>query len=506
MILWEKESSSADACYVDLFFDKTQIPNLKEWTEQLQFSNWKKDFFYSKIDPGKNTKTSDFLRSIGNAKFRDGEWIHTMEFYSESLCFAELGTNNVSFAYANRAACFLNMKRYDECLRDIELAEQANYPNMSKLMQRKANCQRSMQGTNERKLEMKLSFNANAKFPCLIDGLEIRMNSEYGRHVIAGRDIDVGQTVLVEKCYVSLGCAPDRVQCYTCTKDEANFVACPKCADVMFCSENCLSQNYIHQKFCGASMNRMPSVVRFVAESFLVSVVEFSTASEMIGFVQETLAARGKLVPDTMNDSRSKYGQFLNLRPKKQKDIDMEVVYKVFTGLLDIPSIAEHFAIVKNNSIATQVPGGIVKNKLGIVMSWFNHSCAPNLFNCAIDDTEIFITKRPIKKGDQLFIRYLTSSPPTAVRRMTLLDKFHFFCKCDKCEPCCRFDDRTMMKNDRNFQFLASVPKEQFTLPCVSDKCLEFLQKFGHLPWSEEIDLVLNIYSCYLFDIVPKSF
>lgn len=515
LFLWKKESNSVDAPFVDLFADMTRTSSLKEWDHQLKHSDFKTVFFYMEYLPVKNSRTSEFLRFIGKELFASKDWLNAMEYYSATLCFAELGSNNVSFAYSNRASCFLNMKRYDECLRDIELAVQANYPNLPKLMQRKARCQGLMQGTSkEEKCSVKLSFDPSENFPCLANVLEIRRNEEFGRHVIANCDIHVGKTVLIEEAYCSLGQAPDRFQCYTCTTEEANFIACPKCTDVMFCNEDCRKQNAVHEKFCGASTNRMPSDIRFIAESLLLGIMEFSSAKEMMSFVEETLTNRITQVPNAINDSRSKYKQFLSLAPAKNRH-DIEEIYKVFTGLWDVPSIkkmfntkhskrflmhlvAEHRSILANNSFGRRVPNGLVSMKLGLVISLFNHKCAPNIRNKGSDDNvnvSVFTTSRPIKKGEQLFLNYIGEALPTEMRRLYLSAGYDFFCKCDKCEPRWKPSDRAKMKSDPNFKFLASLSKQQYVSPNVQDKCAEFLKRFGRLPWSEELDLVLNIYN-----------
>lgn len=532
MALWKKESNITDALYVDLFADKLLTSSFNEWNRKLKTADWKNELFNIEFAPGKNNQTSKFFRTTGDEYFKDSDWINAMEFYSQSLRFAELKTNNVSYAYANRATCFLKLKRYNECLRDIQLAKQANYPHKPKLMRLKTKCEQLMHGIHEitkkeDTIDCKLSFDPNEKFPCMADVLEVQTNEVFGRHVVASRDIDVGRIVLMEKNFLSLGCAPDRVQCYNCTKDEANFLACPKCTDVMFCSEECRSQNKVHQKFCGATINRMPRDVRFVAESLLLGIVEFSSANEMMTFVEETLNKRGKHNPDPINGSRAEYGHFLGLKPNKRM-IDFHHVYKVFTGLLDNPTVksmfntehskrflmhlcAEHWSIIKNNSFNVSVTGSTALQKLGIAMSWFNHACAPNLFNRAVADTDFFVTIRPIKKGEQLFISYFIDRTATTIMcQSLLLHQFDFLCKCDKCEPRCQMEDRKMMRADPKFTFLEMVSKENNKLFVMNQRkvmegCVEFLQKYGHMPWSQEMDLVLELYTDHLFESFPKS-
>lgn len=516
MVLWKKESNSDDAPFVDLFVGVGEHYWAREWKRKLKSSEWKneKELLFTKVDPGKNNQKSDHLRAKGNAVFGIENWITAMQLYSLSLCFAEPETNNVSFAYANRAACFLNLERYDECLRDIEMAVQAKYPNMPKLMQRKAKCEGLMENASRRtKNDIKLSFNPNEQFPCMADALEIQKNYEYGRHVIAKHDIDVGQTVLVEKCLISLGCAPDRVQCYSCGAEDSNFIPCPKCTDVMFCSEECRLQNDVHERFCGATINRMSHDVRYLAESIMIGMVSFATGNEMMNFVNDKLANRDTEIPAAANDLLSQYGLFLSLKPRVAELLDIELMYKVYTALLDIPLVSamfntqnarrffmhligEHWSIIRNNSFKLRVPGVIMVQILGVITSLFNHSCAPNLFNMSTNGTEYFIALRPIKKGEQAFIKYAIN---------TGLSGWDFTCKCDKCEPRCKKSDRLMMVSDPDYTFLKQFNPSDLTKRSqldVKSKCTNFLRKYGHLPWTVEMNHVLELYTDILADFV----
>lgn len=118
--LWKKESTQADADYVDLFsdgFDTMKIP----------------------MQPKKCNKVSTRLRTEGNALYSSHDWLNAMEKYNESLRYAEVNSENVSLAYGNRSSCFLQLKMYENCLADIELAIKAN-PRLSKLHARKNDC------------------------------------------------------------------------------------------------------------------------------------------------------------------------------------------------------------------------------------------------------------------------------------------------------------------------------------------------------------------------------
>lgn len=467
-ILWKRESNSADAQFIDLFADLGQKKSIQEWDRQIQASNWKHRFLMTAVDPGKNNNISDKFRTDGNMYFKQGMWVEAMDFYNQSLYFAETGTKNVSFVYANRATCFLNMREYEKCLIDINLAVKAKYPehSMPKLMKRKADCIKWMKKHVEAEpFDPKLSFKANEQFPCMADVLEIQQNDEFGRYVVARSDIEIGQTVLVEENFVSIAAGYDRVNCFECLQIKKNFIPCATCSDALFCSTDCQERSEIHKVSCGATIHRMPNNVRYIAKSILVALNSFTNAEDLMDFVEKTLSKRATQVPVAANDVKSKYAVFLSLQPAKQAALDIETVYKVFTGLLDVSFIktmfdskqsqrflmhliGEHFLIISNNSYGGSLSSASSIGTTALVMSLFNHACAPNVFNSSAANKEICITMRPIKKGEQLFVKYLCGDRTTRQRQDMLLNQWNFLCKCDKCVPHCSRADTLNMKSD----------------------------------------------------------
>lgn len=116
---------------------------------------------------------------------------------------------------------------------------------------------------------------------------------------------------------------------------------------------------------------------------------------------------------------------------------------------------------------------------------------------------------RPIKKGDQVFVGYgYPLEEFTPVRRAELWEKYDFNCKCDKCEPHCSKCDRMLMASNPNFQFLnaTQLQKKTGNSANLKDKCIAFLNEYGHLPWSKEIDIVLNIFTDILFEELKMDY
>lgn len=530
MVLWKKESSSAvgagDALFIDLFADKSKIKGYAEWNRQLENADWKNRFLNRSIVPGKNNAVSDSYRAEGNLYFKNRRWTEAMELYTQSLCFAQLDTPNVSLAFANRSACFFEMKMYDKGLRDIELAEKANYPNMGKLLVRKAKFQKAIDTTKQApEFHPKLSFEPNERFPCMANVLDVQQNAEFGRHIVATQDIDVGQTVLVEESFVSVAACIDRIQCNTCLQTMKNFIACPKCTDMMFCDENCLRENDIHREFCGANIHRVPSTVKYIAKSILLAAIAFPDVNDLMHLVEEVLLKRGTQKPPGANDLRSKYELFLNLQPDKPENLDMELIYKTYTALMDISTvkkmfdsvqrqrflmhlIGEHLLIISNNSYGGLSTNASTSSSTTLILSLFNHACAPNVFNSSTGYAEVCITMRPIKKGEQVFTKYLCGDRTTRQRQEILLTQYGFVCKCDKCQPHCSAADRSRMKSDPCYRTLESnlqrVEYGMGNLKALTPKCEEFLRKYGHLPWCEEMGTALKIYTQCLLDDFPS--
>lgn len=170
--------------------------------------------------------------------------------------------------------------------------------------------------------------------------------------------------------------------------------------------------------------------------------------------------------------------------------------------------ISHHQLILEGNAFADDR-----QSSIGIIASLFNHSCAPNLTNYSDAKFRYLTTIRPVKSGEQLFISYTSdSNSSTQNRQRFLLDNFGFNCSsssCDKCYNRSSRADRMRVLQDRNyllivhFDFYATVISYQpiffrsyvqNSKTAVERACVEFLNQYGHLPWTEELDFVTNVY------------
>jgi SET and MYND domain-containing protein 4 len=153
----------------------------------------------------KSNERAGILRVEGNSFYTQRKFFNAILKYNESLCFADPSSDNLGHAFANRSAVYFEMKLYEKCLKNIELAKQNHYPEKSfeVLDKRGEKCKELMKTSREKILDpwnfFKLSYPANEKLPFIADCLEVKKSEKYGRHVITNRPLKVGDIIVVEK-------------------------------------------------------------------------------------------------------------------------------------------------------------------------------------------------------------------------------------------------------------------------------------------------------------------
>jgi SET and MYND domain-containing protein 4 len=155
------------------------------------------------------------------------------------LCTAEIGSDSISIAYANRSAVYIKLDHFDLCLQNIQLARDNNYPaeKMAKLNKREVECKELMKTLKPSPDDdpfnyFKLSYPANPKYPQIVDCLEVRSENK-GKHVVATRDLKTGDIIAIEEPASSMTSKEARFyRCNYCIKDQLlNLIPCPGCAN-----------------------------------------------------------------------------------------------------------------------------------------------------------------------------------------------------------------------------------------------------------------------------------
>lgn len=533
MLMWKKGS---DALYVDLISEAGPRGICVDTDEQgnLVVADLRSNSSKNPLRADKTTSTlnksnamSIEKRTKGNELFKQRHWFEAMEMYNESLCFAEEGSVNTSLAYANRAFSFLKLELYDQCFADIELAKEAGYPEMSKLDERKSICANSVKkgvDSLNTRWEPKLSYDANAKFPCLANIVNIE-RTEYGEvAIVAKEDIPVGQIIAVEESFTVNLHQRFGWKCCICLKHSVNLVPCKKCTVAMFCSDKC-HESFLHKNECGKMMK---SEQMEQMRGILIAINSFSSADELMDFVEATMKSDGNEAPDNLIDARSKYRIFLKLTFDAKlcgsEFFGAHYVYPIYKFLLDIPRIGEFFNSLKHQRflmhlIAHHVQIGHRNTRMiqqqnltdktmlepqysftGLLQKYFKHSCAPNVQMISFDNMSIYFTVRPVKEGaplQQSLFPFLLESRRS--RQNVLLKEKEIVCKCIRCRGHdAPFSMRQQIAQDRDYCYIKSNGSTPTQLILNYEelvrRCDVFWTKYGSEIWCDEIAEVVTVY------------
>jgi SET and MYND domain-containing protein 4 len=210
---------------------------------------------------------SEQLRIDGNKFYTQRSFFEALLKYNESLCYAETGSENLGFAFANRSAVFLEMKLYDKCLNNIELAKQNNYPEKSFeiLNKREEKCKEMMK--NEKSSAtwnfFKLSHPPHKNIPFIADCLEVKISEKYGRHVITNRQLKVGEIIAIERPFCSI------------LLSESKFVQVPERNIYQRCS-NCLAENALDLIPCSTCCRGLLKLIFKYFSAFQKKTFSFS--------------------------------------------------------------------------------------------------------------------------------------------------------------------------------------------------------------------------------------
>lgn len=501
--LWNKEEYQSRSVYVDLFadfLDETPTNQPKESTE-LDLCQ-------------KNNQRSTELRNAGNEIFLSGNAFDAIRYYSQSLCYA-IDSENIPLAYVNRSACFFRLKMHDKAFRDLELAKKANLPDRmrSKVEKLEKECQKVTDSIEKRANYLpKLSYEADKNYKCMANVLEIVQNDVFGRHIVAKCDIPVGKIVLLEECFVA--CTKSgHDMCYTCYRQMDNFIPCPNCPDVLFCSTECSERKMIHRLECSKMSLTNDIKTKLTVDAILVAIETFSGVDNLMNFVDKVLCDDDlDKLPTSVHDAKSKFHFYFKLTKTGMFHHQLlYTVHEVYNSVLAVCKIADlfdskekqrflmHFVahiyfINHANSIGSETIRRVIN-----VFSILNHSCAPNLYTRFAGKVHHCTTIRPVRKGEQLFISYLGTQKQTLnERRAELKSKWDFLCGCDKCEPLIESIDRKEMVADPTYTFVTENGKKMAKPAIILEECENFLNKYSHTTWSEEIEAVSEIYTSAL--------
>lgn len=400
----------------------------------------------------KNNEKSLEFRQQGNtffAKKKLNEYLKAIAFYNKSICYAKTDTEDLSVGYANRSAVYFELKLYDICLQNIELARnESAYPMRldEKLQRREAKCHELLASHDtkpSKPLIPELSFPPHDRIPFIADCLELHQNEKYGRHVVATRDIQIGQIIAIEEPFCTTVDVDQQYECcHNCGLENCqSLIPCRNCPHVMFCSARCSeeAQRRYHRYECQAidylhatlPDNYSQSTLRI----FLCALTSFDSVDKLLHCIENAKQndqnvfnvdydATGPRVCHAYEPiyamQNGPDSAFSNEMIKLLSHIVRYLVYNTDLGeLISVDQLNaateiikhHHFTTLLNLSAVSRIAdaSGVQKSlpkSVYAFRSLLNHSCAPNVMTTGYGNKVLLSAVRPIKAGEQIFDNY----------------------------------------------------------------------------------------------------
>lgn len=353
---------------------------------------------------------------------------------NQSLAFVENGSSLVPLIYAARSKVYFEVENYENCVKNIELVKTLQATDnilTHELNDREEACRKMLKNQNIQDF-FKLSHSSHKQIPFASSALEVMRNDDtFGRFIITNCDMRTGEIVVIEEPFLKIvddfAC---HLRCSNCLKSNMmNLLPSQLCASNMFCSQKCLNEaNEIYHEN-EVNMNCIEFTQRILFQALHICDNNFVKLQAVMNEANEN----PKLIFDfdwNDNNSRKKIEQLtafcsLQMGPNVETSFIDELPILATIKLPKDKEIAREFLtraarIVAVNcySLEWRVPKchetkslesmEIMKIGSGILLlgSLFNHSCTPNIDRMIYDNKFIFYVKRPIQKGEQLFVNY----------------------------------------------------------------------------------------------------
>lgn len=288
--------------YLNFLFEKSSLPefkNLKTFEEYFYYSLnslIEEKITFERLENGipkiKNNTDALMYRNSSFDKYKLAETRdldEILEDCTKSIAYAEPNSPEFVQCYMNRSSALLKSHLYDDCLNDINYIFtniNINDSQKVKLLVKKSQCYEILEYPptdidylkneikiiiNKLKANDKNKINAleylniatnninkepfkkilvneneanilneNNKIIGASDAIKISYSNEYGRHIIATRDIKPGEAILLHKPYASYLIENGIYQfCSYCMKQTWSSVPCNHCVHTVYCSDKC---------------------------------------------------------------------------------------------------------------------------------------------------------------------------------------------------------------------------------------------------------------------------
>ncbi|CAD6201287.1 GSCOCG00000090001-RA-CDS [Cotesia congregata] len=451
------------------------------------------EHFLSTGPPVIKNKRKDASRALeliksANDSFKLMRSMYLITMYTEAIMNAPIGSPELARGFASRSAALCNARLFEDSLKDIDRAMAIGYPDHLKgalylrraknllsldpkmrpeVQEAIAEARRLMDKVDVdsekkidkalKKLRQKDSFsepykkwdshkflppvpNDNPLIPRASGGIALNYNEEFGRHVIATRDIKAGETLILAKAYVSAVKVDKMAKfCWYCLQRTWASVPCNLCINVVFCSEECRDKawNEYHDIECRfltaiktenvdpTDILSIKMTIKAVKEAgsleklkeqvdMLDSMTDVARSVELLYYLMKSTKMFGKKIVNLQKPRNNQWVNFMLKLIFRHKEISHHAVELRVRKAEDHAPIRSYILIP--------------------LYGFLNHSCDPNFHKMTSGDMNALISTRYIKKGEQIFMNYGSRfQMMDKWSRAAYLERHNFKCHCIPC-------------------------------------------------------------------------
>lgn len=139
-------------------------------------------------------------------------------------------------------------------------------------------------------------------------------------------------------------------------------------------------------------------------------------------------------------------------------------------------------------------------SQVGILLSYINHACSPNVTPFDRDGDTVYIAVRPIYSGQEVVVSNYSFHWNPSLKWYPKQD--HIPCSCERCEKRFPSDfEVTALAAEPDFWHIStsnisseSDPIDRHTFNFLRAKCIKLLKKYGRMLWCKEFGVVLQVF------------
>lgn len=251
----------------------------------------------------------------------------------------------------------------------------------------------------------------NPTNPSISNAIEIKVDEKFRKHVIATKDIGIGEVITVEKSFANSIQQLLFCHCHYCLQLCYNPIPCTTCTQALYCNETCKQAAFdkFHKRECNILMS-LRMVLGVSCYSLLAA--KMALFDEKLPDMETVLASLNREILCDENYRITIVAAFIFYLIKKHTDVlnnadkekekDFKKMIMAYVQISGSETIGIREVIFESEGISIET----IARGFYPVCGIYRHSCCPNVFGVAHGTTRVIRAIKSIKKGEECMLTY----------------------------------------------------------------------------------------------------